>query len=100
MGQGAGWTRYAKFSVAKTVGEAFRLGAMRSDISYHAKSGRLTLERPVAASPRPAYDAFKADAARAAAATHVGRRVYAAFEGTEQEIWGGSIVRARGADDT
>ena len=45
----AGWTRYAKYCKAKTVGEAFALGATRADIKYQVERGNMTLEPPTAA---------------------------------------------------
>ena len=45
----AGWTRYSKYSKAKTIGEAFELGATRADIKYQVERGNMTLEPPTAA---------------------------------------------------
>ena len=45
----AGWTRYATYCKAKTIGEAFELGATRADIKYQVERGNMTLEPPTAA---------------------------------------------------
>ena len=55
----AGWTRYAKYSSAKTIGEAFALGATRADIKYQVERGNMTLEPPTKAA-RKAQEAQRA----------------------------------------
>ena len=42
----AGWTRYSKYSKAKTIGEAFELGATRADIKYQVERGNMRLKAP------------------------------------------------------
>ena len=42
----AGWTRYSKYSKAKTIGEAFELGATRADIKYQVERGNMRLRAP------------------------------------------------------
>lgn len=55
----AGWTRYAKYSAAKTIGEAFSLGATKADIRYQVERGNMTLDPPTKAAAR-VYDADRA----------------------------------------
>lgn len=52
----AGWTRYSKYSAAKTVGEAFKLGATRADLKYQFERGNMRLKAPTKAAQK-AYEA-------------------------------------------
>ena len=80
----AGWTRYSKYSKAKTIGEAFELGATRADIKYQVERGNMRLKAPNKATQKK----YEADLEKKAGGDDGWReaRVLHSAEGQERDL--------------